>query len=234
MPCPKCHPTRCTCLPGVARAVALLGLLGSGPAVAAQPPEQIEEVQAIYGMPPVENEPIACDDFERLEPRAMLGKLDAHGRACLEGHVQGSSEANALRASLMLIQNASSSGDSEWEVLVRRHLGDVDPNDPNLTYKLASFSYKKSRYAGAIRWMEVALANQERWPEGNTRESRVWTASRIRAQAQEQLWKKEPSPEAQEQTRLYAQAWLDAGKGTERDLSKARALCTKAAGEPCD
>jgi hypothetical protein len=191
--------------------------------------------------------PVTCDDLKLLEPPAMLGKLSAPQRTCLEGALQSAElQTEKKKISLLMMQDSWSKNDKAgWEKLVKRHLAEIDQSDPDVCYKYAQYLYRKgaSRASGVIRWANVALENKTRW-SGETFTSRVYNLLKLRAGAQNKIWmaaeeahSKSPSAdtdskrsEARARTKVLAREWYDYAKGAGKDTTKALQLCVSAAG----
>ncbi|MFT4627166.1 MAG: chemotaxis protein histidine kinase CheA [Myxococcota bacterium] len=188
-----------------------------------------------------------CGELVKLEPMAMLGKLDGGTAAACEARL-GSTEkqTDKDKISRLLMTNAYSKGDKkEWERLVKRHLNEIDRSDPDLCYKYALHLNRKGAGAasGVIRWVDVALENRMVWT-GDTYTSRVYSLYKLKSGASQKLWKKAeethaaaPSDQTQgeiekwrNQTKVFSREWYEYAKTSGKDTTVPLQLCMSAAG----
>jgi len=182
-----------------------------------------------------------------LEPRAIMGRLDAPSIACVEAvyaNTQRLTERD--RVSRLLLANAWAAGDhTRWEQLVKRHLDEVSRADPDLCYKYAAFLSRRgvSRAEGVVRWSEVALENKDRW-QGDTYTTRVYGLLKLRSRAAELLWRsaeeraavtaddeaRDSADRARALAATFAREWLDYARAANLDDTLAFDLCVSTAG----
>lgn len=190
---------------------------------------------------------VTCDNLVALEPMAMIGRLSDEQVACLEaGFADAERQTDKKKISLLLIVNANGKGDKRaWEMLIRRHLEEIDQSDPDLCYQYAAHLARKGpgRAQSVIHWSEVALENRTRWV-GETYKSRVYALYKLRAVAANTLWQQAeerhaaaPSGETEgavEETRgrtkTYAREWYEYAKEAGKDTTTPLQLCISAAG----
>jgi hypothetical protein len=189
----------------------------------------------------------SCDNLSKLEPQAMLGKLNDGQIACLEGsYASAPKQTDKDKISRLLMANAYGKGDTRsWEKLIKRHLEEIDQSDPDLCYKYALHLSKggAGRAPGVIRWSNVALENRTVWT-GDTYVSRVSALYKLRAAAAQSIWKaaeeeyaKNPSEDlkkkvedSRNQTKVFAREWYEYMKSAGKDTTTALQLCISAAG----
>jgi len=186
-----------------------------------------------------------------LEAKAMEGGLSAAEVTCLENTL-----ANAPRGlgqeqvSLVLIANTYAKGEvEEWEDLVRRHLYDVDPTNPAVSYRYALHLFEKGpeNSAYALYWAEEALENRAAWT-GDSYTRSVYSLYKLRAAAAQNLWRKaeedreanptldneEAAAKAREFTTECAREWFDFARETGQEVAIANQLCSMASGKDCE
>jgi hypothetical protein len=188
-----------------------------------------------------------CSELVKLEPMAMLGKLNDSQTACLEASLAAAPKmTDKDKISRVLMVNAYSKGDPKtWASLVKRHLDEINQSDPDLCYRYALHLSKKgaSRSPGVIRWANVALENRTRWT-GDTYVNRVNSLYKIKAAASQKLWKKAaddhaaaPTGDSQgmvdkyrNDTKVNAREWYEYAKQSGKDSTVPLQLCVSAAG----
>ena len=190
------------------------------------------------------NEGGSCDDLRKLEPMAMMGRLDAPTKACLEDRIKSASlQTDKKATSLVLIQNAWTADKKEWSTLVKRHLNEIDKSDPTLSYKYAQYLQRAGAHQSTIRWADVALENKTYWT-GETHTARVYSLYKLKAASANALWLKaeeeynanpgsdldEKRGSARSKAKVYAREWLDYAKSAGKDTTKALQYCESAAG----
>lgn len=188
-----------------------------------------------------------CSDNTKLEPYASLGKLTDDLIQCLEVRLANAPKmTDKKKISALLMADAWAKGNKEqWEVLVKRHLDEIDQSDPDLCYKYALHLSRQGpgRASGVIRWANVALENRMVWI-GETYTSRVFSLYKVRAAASQSLWqqaeeehKAAPTDETREKvekyrnmTKVNAREWYEYARDAGKDSSTALQLCMSAAG----
>ena len=188
-----------------------------------------------------------CSDLVSLEAPAMMGKLGEDNRSCLEGSLSSASaQTQRNKISRVLIADAEARGDrGDWEVLMKRHLEDIDRSDPNLCFKYAIHLYSggAGRAHGVIRWSDYALENKSQW-SGPTYTKNVYSLLKLRAQAANKLWQSAESAFVEDRsdeneanstryrgmTKDYAREWLDYARASGEDSRNPLSLCVSAAG----
>ncbi len=198
------------------------------------------------GAAPVQIEP--CDDLLSLEGPAMLGQLSPGQALCLEGRLKTERlQTTKNKISRLMIVNAEVKGDmGEWEVLMHRHLEDIDRSDPDLCMRYAVFLHRQNDLEtaeDAVRWADVALENKQLW-EGEAHVRKVSGLLRLRAEAAHRLWnaaeqsyRKETTAENDRAVREfrgwakdYSREWLDYARAAGGKTDTAYQLCRTAAG----
>lgn len=208
-------------------------------------PDPISKVDPVKPPPPVvvlAPPPAGCDNLPLLEPRAMLGKLEAADVSCLEGRFAAASQTDKDKISRALMVNAFARGDKKgWEKLVARHLDEVDQSDPEIVYRYASELAKTGRQESAIHWADVALENKTRWT-GDKFVQRVNQCHRLKTAAAQDLWKKAEDAaiadpgrkpdvdKARTRTKVLAREWLSYARSAGQDTTTAAQICAAAAG----
>lgn len=188
-------------------------------------------------------EAAACEDPSALEGLALIGRLDAGARTCLEDRIRTSSDSeNRAAASLLLIQNAWKADRAAWTALAARHLEEVDPTHAGLAFALAQQSQRDGDHAAVLRWTAIADAHKTKW-SGGTYTSRVNTLLKLRAAATYALWRSAAEApdqqglrDAQRHAEAAARAWLGHASTAGLDTDEAQALCEAVsfAGRPCE
>ncbi len=131
------------------------------------------------------------------------------------------------------------------EVLLGRHLEEIDRSDPDLCFKYAVKLARKDidRAEEAIRWAGYALENKQEWTKA-TYKRRLFDLYKLRAETSNRLWThwdavyvEDRAAESQgnsegwrNQTKQYAREWLDYAKASDQRVLRARNLCIAAAG----
>ena len=187
------------------------------------------------------------DKLVRLEPQAMLGRMDDPTVAACENTLASTPKmTDKGKVSRILMVNAFAKGDkATWETLAKRHLDEIDQSDPNLCYKYALHLSKQGsgRASGVIRWSDVARENRTVWT-GDTYTSRVNSLYKLRAAAAQKLWAKAEESHATEasestsskvdkyraMTKVMSREWYEYAKVAGKDTTKALQLCMSAAG----
>ncbi|MBT3218020.1 MAG: hypothetical protein HN348_02935 [Proteobacteria bacterium] len=207
------------------------------------------EAEAKKNEPPPPPEPVdeSCDNLIRLEPAAMLGKLNKGQEVCLEESLKtAAKQTEKEKISLLLMSNAYSKGDKpSWEKLVARHLDEIDQSNPDLCYKYALHLSRKgaSKSYAVIRWADVALENRTVWT-GDTYTSRVYSLYKLKAASAQRLWQaaekthansptdqtKTKVTESRDMTKVYSREWYEYAKVAGKDTNTALQLCMSAAG----
>ena len=200
-------------------------------------------------VPPPPPEPVdeSCDNLIRLEPAAMLGKLNKGQEVCLEESLKtAAKQTEKEKISLLLMSNAYSKGDKPaWEKLVARHLDEIDQSNPDLCYKYALHLSRKgaSKSYAVIRWADVALENRTVWT-GDTYTSRVFSLYKLKAASAQRLWQdaeaahanaptdqtKGKVTETRDMTKVFSREWYEYAKVAGKDANTALQLCMSAAG----
>ena len=142
----------------------------------------------------------------------------------------------------LLLADAWHKGDrAGWERLVRRHLDDIDPADPDISYKYANYLVRlgPDRARSAYRWANVALENRTVWT-GATYTTRVSSLYKIRAASAQHMWRSALSAPGggtaeadryRDLTRVAAREWLEYAREVgSADEATASELCREAAG----
>ena len=190
---------------------------------------------------------IECDEYMRLEPTALMGKLDTEQIKCLEIRLRHAPrQTDRDRLSRLLMADAwAKELPHRWEAAVRRHLTEIDMSDADLCYIFARYLARQGpeTTSEAIRWSEIALARAEKW-RGQTRVKRVYALHRIKALAAQQRWHElESSFLAQSsretlknanswrnRTKTYAREWMEFADDAGLDILIPREICESAAG----
>jgi hypothetical protein len=188
-----------------------------------------------------------CGDLIKMEPAAMMGKLNDGEIRCLDDKlIESEKQTFKDKLSRVLMSDAWAKGDKHrWEAVVRRHLTDIDRSDPNLCYKFSvHLSRKDAEFADeTMRWVDVALDNRSQWT-GDIHVKRVYALYKIKTVAAQKKWmfledeyarKQEPAllegvKEARNATKTYAREWLEYAQVAKKDDTVARQLCVSAAG----
>lgn len=189
-----------------------------------------------------------CDDLMAMEGPAMLGQLSAGQDTCLEARLHTERlQTTKNKISRIMIVNAEVKGDTAaWEVLMHRHLEDIDRSDPDLCMRYAVFLHRKNdtdTAEDAVRWADVALENKQNW-EGEPHVRKVTGLLRLRAEAAHRLWvaaenayRKDATPENDRMAREYrgwakdfSREWLDYARASGGQTQKPFELCKTAAG----
>jgi hypothetical protein len=198
------------------------------------------------GAAPVAQEP--CDDLLSLEGPAMMGQLSPGQLACLEGRLKTERlQTTKNKISRLMIVNAEVMGDmGAWEVLMHRHLEDIDRSDPDLCMRYAVFLHRQKDLEtaeDAVRWADVALENKQVW-EGEAHVRKVGGLLRLRAEAAHRLWNDAEERYRAETTadndrmvreyrgwaKDYSREWLDYARAAGSKTAVALELCRTAAG----
>ena len=182
-----------------------------------------------------------------LEGVALLGQFTDEQISCLQGKLATARlQTNKNKISRMLLVNAQTKGDiAQWEVLMRRHLEEIDRSDPALCMLYAVHLHKKGVEFDdeAIYWSAYALENKQVWV-GDEYVKRVNGLYRLRAEAANRLWstaekayQKDPTDDNDAATKEYrgqakdfAREWLDYARASGQDYKTALELCRSAAG----
>jgi len=188
-----------------------------------------------------------CDSLMRLEPLAMMGRLEEDQIICLDHairHEDRQTEKDSI--SRVLMADAWAKGDMHrWEGAVRRHLEEIDRSDPNLCFLFALHLAKQGYHSGyeAIRYAELALENRRQWgPEEHA--TRVNSLFKIRAVAAQELWYHyedvflvNKNPEIMSQVdkwranaKSMAREWLEWAHKADEEYVTAYDMCVSAAG----
>lgn len=234
------------------------GPKGKSPQVAAAPEEEIPETWSGVSFEGELGEldntfevasdaGVRCDDLLRLEPLAMMGKLEENQIICLDHairHEERQTEKDAI--SRVLMADAWAKGDMHrWEGAVRRHLEEIDRSDPDLCFLFALYLSKQGYQSSyeAIRYADLALENRQNWgPEVHA--TRVNTLYKIRAVAAQELWYHyedvflvDKNPEIMAQVdkwranaKVMAREWLEWAYKAHEEYNTAYDMCVSAAG----
>lgn len=220
---------------------------GPTPGIAVDPPVKVVDPPVKVVDPPPAPLPVpsaGCDDVKRLEPLAMLGKLDAPTLACLEAGATTGALTSRDRYSRVLLADAWGKGDrAAWSRLAKRHLDEIDASDAEMSYKFALQLQRDGKHEPTIVWSERSLERAVQWT-GDTYVDRVSALHKLRAMAAQALWKQAeekavaaPSSEAsaaadkaRARTKVFAREWYEYTASAGRDATKALQLCVAAAG----
>lgn len=188
-----------------------------------------------------------CGDLVKMEPAAMLGKLEEPDIRCLESTLtQAEKQTHKDKISRVMMNDAWAKGDlHRWESIVARHLDMVDRSDPDLVYKFSLHLSKQGadRAIETMRWADVALENRAHW-SGETHVDRVNALYRIRTFASHQLWEAyemkyvagptdellSMKDEQRNTVKTMAREWLEYARSSGRDPTLAMQICVSAAG----
>ncbi|MBN2799428.1 MAG: hypothetical protein JXX28_09800 [Deltaproteobacteria bacterium] len=189
-----------------------------------------------------------CGDLVKLEPSAMMGRLKDGEIRCLDKTLKELDRQTYMdKVSRVLMADAWAKGNMErWEVIVRRHLNEIDQSDPDLCYKFAKHLVSQDSLESsdeAIKWADVALENRSRW-EGDVHVRRVYTLYKIKALAAQSRWLvyeskylAAPSEElmsarqsARDDMKTMSREWLEYARSAGADDTLAYQLCVSAAG----
>jgi hypothetical protein len=188
-----------------------------------------------------------CTQLIRLEPLAMMGRLEEDQIICLDHairHEERQTEKDSI--SRVLMADAWAKGDMHrWEGAVRRHLEEIDRSDPDLCFLFSLHLSKQGYQSGfeAIRYAELALENRRAWgPEVHA--TRINSLHKIRAVASQELWyhyedvflvNKNPEVASQvdkwrASAKSMAREWLEWAHEAKEDITTAYDMCVSAAG----
>ena len=211
------------------------------------PPEAPPEPAPVVEMPPPPGMPSTCKNLLALEPFALMGQLTSALQECLEGRLsQEEQQTVKNKISRVLMMDAEARRDGErMEVLLGRHLEEIDRSDPDLCFKYAVKLARKDigHAEEAIRWAGYALENKQEWTKA-TYKRRLFDLYKLRAETSNRLWThwdavyvEDRAAESQgnseswrNQTKQFAREWLDYAKASEQRVLRARNLCIAAAG----
>ena len=211
------------------------------------PPPVAPPPAAVVEMPPPPGMPSTCKNLLALEPFALMGQLTSALQGCLEERLATEEQQtvkNKISRVLMMDAEARRDGD-RMEVLLGRHLQEIDRSDPDLCFKYAVKLARKdvSHAEEAIRWAGYALENKQEWTKA-TYKRRLFDLYKLRAETSNRLWthwdatyvadreaESQGKSEAwRNQTKQFAREWLDYAKASEQRVLRARNLCIAAAG----
>jgi hypothetical protein len=188
-----------------------------------------------------------CGDLVKLEPSAMMGKLNDGEIRCLDQQLREAERQTVKdKISRVLQSDAWAKGDQHrWEGIARRHLEEIDRSDPDMCYKFSLYLSKKGPdfMDEAMRWADVALENRSRW-SGDLHVKRVYALYRLKAMAAQKKWQhleqkyvEEPSEEnlqvkdeTRNLTKTLSREWLEYAREANKDPTVALQLCISAAG----
>jgi hypothetical protein len=133
-----------------------------------------------------------------------------------------------------------------WELIVRRHLNEIDRSDADLCMKFAKHLSEKGpdNADEAMHWADMALENRTQWPAGDTHVARVNSLYKLRAVTAQTKWTwleekylKEPTEElssdkdeARNDAKTLAREWLEYATQAGTDPTLALQLCLSASG----
>lgn len=177
---------------------------------------------------------------EEVEAPAASGQLSAMQRGCIELALAKVDPATRDRLSLALVANALALGDTAtWSDLAVRHLSEIDPTNPSLSYRLALYRYEQGDADSAFRYADQAIANRAQWSLEDYA-SKTYAAYKLKAAAAQKLWQAVEARRAdgkaddtdarlaRERTGLAARAWHDYAEESGLDATQPLALCTLA------
>jgi uncharacterized protein (TIGR03382 family) len=120
----------------------------------------------------------ACPNTE-LEPRALLGRLSAAQRECLERRASEGPDDDRRAASTLLIHDATATRSADRRRLFERHLA-LDPADTPTALRLATLLLDRGEPEAARGWAEHAIRHLADDPAESRR---LPSALRLRALA---------------------------------------------------
>jgi hypothetical protein len=188
-----------------------------------------------------------CEDLVAIEQPAILGSITQGQAACLENRLKTERlQTTRSQISRILLINAESAGDSaSWEVLMARHLEEIDRSDPDMCFRYAIHLFRSDidSQEESIKWSGYALENKQNW-EGDAFIKKVSGLYKLRAESAAKLWQHaeglystEPTGENEEMAREYrglakdfAREWLDYARASGIPTERAFNMCVAAAG----
>lgn len=192
-----------------------------------------------------------CSNLRKMEPKAMLGKLDDGEIRCLDRTLREAEKQTVKdKLSRVLMADAyAKQNDDRWETIVRRHLNEIDRSDPDLCYKFATFMLKRVPKKGpaaadeVMKWSDVALENKQQWT-GNLYVKRVSTLYRVKATAAFMKWEyleakysegptgelAQDKEDSRNVAKNLAREWLGYCQQAGISTDRAAQLCASAAG----
>lgn len=188
-----------------------------------------------------------CGNLKKLEPSAMMGRLDDAQIRCLDKALRESEkQTHKDKLSRVLMADAWAKGNTNrWETIVRRHLNDIDRSDPDLCYKFSRYLFKKGppHADETMRWADMALENRTQW-KGDQHVARVYNLYKIKAVASTNKWRwqeekfvkaptedlRKEKTETRNQAKTLAREWLEYARSSGKDDTVAEELCESAAG----
>jgi hypothetical protein len=190
-----------------------------------------------------------CGELVKLEPSAMMGKLQDAEIRCLDQSLRDAERMTVKdKISRVLMKDAFAKGDEHrWEAVSRRHLEEIDQSDPDLCYKFARFlSSRGPDFTDeTMRWADVALENRSRW-SGDTHVKRVYALYKVKTIASQKKWEHlaslalesredqeslgEDIKQARNQVKTHSREWLEYARQSGRDTTLPLQLCISASG----
>ncbi|MFH1469563.1 MAG: caspase family protein [Pseudomonadota bacterium] len=189
----------------------------------------------------------SCKDFLKLQDQALAGGLRGGQMACLEVRIATDKlMTDRDKASRILLVDAEAKKDlTRWELLMVRHLHNIDQSDPDLCFKYTIYLSKKGMQNAeeVIIWGSRALERKDTW-SGRLYEKKVFALHQLRAEAAMHLWQQAEkrylaertlqndaaTDDARARAKEFARAWLDYARASEQDVATAFKLCLSAAG----
>jgi len=205
---------------------------------AAQHPGTSEPIPLHPSEDPVQR----CGEPSDLQEAASRGALSNADLTCLnEAYGLAPSRLGKERVSVLLLTDAYAAGDkAAQEDLLKRHLTEVDPENPELAYRYALVLVQKGpdHARQVVHWASVALTNRAGWT-GDTYKQRVNSLYKLRAAASEEALKQAEADykttpgtdteravsEARDDTKRYAREWYSFAKSTGQATDAALDLC---------
>jgi hypothetical protein len=189
-----------------------------------------------------------CGNLQKLEPAAMLGRLQDGEIRCLDKAFR-LAERQTVKDKIgrVLLQDAWARGEEHrWRGIAERHLDQAGRSDPTLCYLLAYqllHANAPDQMDEVVYWAEMALENRHVW-EGDLYVKRVNSLHQTRTLAAQRKWDfleaqylndqsaetAKAKEEARGQVKTYAREWLEYAGESGRDATTALRLCQSAAG----
>ena len=190
-----------------------------------------------------------CAELLKMEPRALLGRLQENEIQCLEHRLRHTPRLTMRdKISRVLMADAWAKNlPHRWEAAIRRHLTEIDRSDADLCFIYARHLAKGGveRVRETIRWTDTALENARRNWKGDILITRVYSLHRLRALAAQQMWFEveqqflvnttdrallDRASRWRNITKSYAREWLEFSGSSEQNMTTPFQVCVSAAG----
>ncbi|MBW1878629.1 MAG: hypothetical protein JRJ84_09735, partial [Deltaproteobacteria bacterium] len=238
-PVPTPKPTTVRTAPTATRPAPTTATPRPEPAVSRPEPEP---AVADADLPPSEDYLTACGDPISMKLSARNGELFEAEIRCLETVFgRAPTSLDRERVSVILLTNAYATGvQKDQELLLARHLKEVDGSNPEMNYRYALLLMAKGpEHSNTVMDLaNVALTHRAVW-SGELYDKRVYSLYKLRAAAAKYAFEEVKKAHAQDQsdeaeralyraredTKKYAREWYAFAKDTGQDTGAARELC---------